>query len=90
MMNNTLITHYETLKTQAEKLNLSIASLRGAREEVVRQLQDMGVKEEALSITIDILTQEIAAQQAKIKKESDILEATIAKTKAELAALNDY
>jgi len=62
----TSITEFESLKKQAETLKATIASMRGAREEVIKSIKAMGFDPENLEAEL------LKYQNAKAELETKI------------------
>ena len=78
---NELVDKFASLQTEAAKLNREIASLEGARNEVVRQLDGMGITPETLDATITKLQESIAKYEQDLAQGNIELETKITEVK---------
>jgi len=76
------IDKYNELKQQAEEINKEIAGHQGARKEVLRQLQELGVDEKDLDAEISRLQQEVTKLEAEMDVELEKLATAITKAKS--------
>lgn len=76
------IDRYKELQQQAEEINKEIAGHQGARKEVLRQLQELGVDEKDLDAEISRLQQEVTKLETEMDTELDKLAAAITTAKA--------
>jgi chromosome segregation ATPase len=71
------IERYKAQVKRAEDANRRIASLEGSRDEVIRQLNELGVSPDTLDTRIAELEREIAELEAVIKRETDKLRVAV-------------
>lgn len=84
----TAIAQFESLKKQAESVKATIASMRGAREEVIKSIKALGFDPENLEAELLKYQTAKTELEAKITEAVDALAKSIAEANAAIEKAN--